>query len=120
MSGFVCKGCKTHGTCLDEHAIKNMLEPTKFDVKPEPALHGNEKIDFELILQQLVDMRGKEGYQTKLHDLAQFIMNNSSANSPSSLRNALNLQASESFAAWSNETAEKELKFCNTKQLEQI
>ena len=120
MSGFLCKGCKTHGTCLDEHAIKSMYQKTIFDTKFEQLPYGKETIDFEVLLQQLTDMRGKEGYEERLKELALFIMKNSAANSPSSLRDALKLPASASFAAWSDETAKKELEFCNTRSLEQI
>ncbi len=120
MSKFICKGCTTHGTCLDEEAIKNMLALKGFNAQPEPYTVGTKKIDFELVLQSLLDMRGKEGYNRKLQEVAAFIMENSEPNKPSSLRSALNLQASESFAGWSDETAKKELDFCNTKKLDQL
>lgn len=122
MSGFICPGCKTHGTCIDEQAIKKMLGTERFGAGPDDPEEINQKstICFETELQNLVDMCGKEGYETKLHEMAQFIIGNSEANDPASLRKALDLQASTSFASWADETAERELKFCNTKSLQKL
>ena len=119
MSQLLCKGCKTHGTCLDEAAIKSLSQKTSFGTKFENSIVGQKTIDFEPILQELVEMRGKEGYDKKVKEIAQFIIENSAANSPASLRRALKLEASSSYATWSDETAEKELNFCNTRMLEQ-
>lgn len=83
----------------------------------------NSSIDFAAemhALQTLLEAGNTTAYEAKLGQLAAFIMQNSSANSPSSLRAALQLPASDAFAAWSDETARTELAFCNTTALNQL
>lgn len=126
---FQCRhgGCRNHGSCLDQQTMQELFEKTKYEkefVEHHHIPHQTKNsIDFEkeiLRLEELLQQNNFEQYNTELNRIANFIMHNCEANKPSTLRHALQLATSTSFAAWADETAKTELEFCNTNLLKQL
>jgi hypothetical protein len=83
--------------------------------------HASLDFDAELAdLRRLVNSGNIAEYNERLAALASFIVRNSDANSPASLRAALRMPVSNAFAVWSEQTAQAELRFCNTKLLKSM
>ena len=122
-----CAGCQSHGQCLDAQKLSDFEQPREYSgvsptAAPRPAPNS---IEFETVLQQLERQSNNAGsnkteYEQKIKEVADFIIANVTANSPASMRAALQLHASNSFATWSEQTAEEELRWCSLETLETI
>lgn len=134
-----CKGCNNHGQCLDAALLGSLQakqeyssrqsdnatdDETEAVVATQPASKSKQIVDFDKdFVPQLVQLRNENNhavYEARLNQLAAQLVANCEPNEPQSVRDALNLSASEAFAQWSNETAHSEMAFCNVNKLLQL
>ena len=122
-----CTGCATHGFCIDQETMRELHDKMPYsdaaaEASPAQETQVKANIDFEKEMEALQKLQTTNvaADNARLDTLAKFIMSNSEANSPASLRAALQLQVSNAFAAWSDETAQSELQFCNTSLLKRV